>query len=149
MILFAVRCQNQECTHKGDIVLPYSIPLRTALHQGSSATAFDFLNVGCHRCAHVYRYTYESIRQVTFDLGGPDQLPFGTVPLGMWLRCDKENCASHVLVESQVGRAATENDVEQFARRLTVARHVTCFSGHPPRYPLELLWDSISSRGKS
>ena len=131
----------QDCSD--EIVLHWSTPLRTFPRRELLPTGVLYIDVACHRCGHGYRYTADNVHERLYDTADPDQLPGQKVWLGSWLRCDGESCDSHVLVESAMPVGSTSNDVKQFFSRCTL-HGITCYSGHAPALPLELMWDSIS-----
>jgi hypothetical protein len=141
-ILKVVSCQTPGCVSV--VVLQHSILLRTKLHPDRSATGDPYIDVACPECAHVFRYTPDMIRLQVYDTPDPYQLPAQTVWLGVWLKCDGNNCASHVLVESAMGASAKAKDVVAFVARWQVDDEVMCYSEHQAKHPPLRMWDSIS-----
>jgi hypothetical protein len=140
--LYVARCKN--CSQH-DIVLPYSIPLRTNPYQDTSGASFQSLNVACPQCGHVSRHNRNTIRLEVYGQVLRGQLPFQTVWLGVWLRCDSENCGFPVLVESAVKAGTTNHDVADFVSRWDIATDVTCFSMRLPKRPLVIVWQVLGS----
>jgi hypothetical protein len=146
-IYTVVRCQHPSCGN--EIVLPYSIPLRTRNNPDVSAKGDLYLDVACPQCAHAFRYTPDSFQARFYDTADPYQLHDHYLWFGLWLKCDGESCASHLLIESTTGRGATGEYVKAFASRLTIDKNVMCFSGHTAKFPLRPLWNSLEANDES
>lgn len=141
-ILTVVPCQKHGCPN--ETVIPFSIPLRTRQRPDRSANGDPYIDAACPVCKNVFRYTPDMLHRRVYDTVAPDRLPAQTVWIGMWLKCDKENCASHVLVESVMVENSDGQDVKEFAAQLGVDDEVVCYGDHSVRLPIQLLWDSIS-----
>lgn len=137
-----INCQNPTCDQK--IVLPHSSLLRRVPNLVEPAKDDDYIDLACPKCAHVFRYTHESIQHVLFDTEDPTILPWAMQWFGAWLECDDESCFSHVLIESAVAKDASVSDLKAFVARW-ILHGITCYSGHPAKTPIELRWDSISA----
>lgn len=141
-VLKVVPCHKSGCVN--EIVLPYSIPLRTRHSPDRSAKGDPYLDVACPQCGHVFRYTPDMIRPQVYDGPDPYQLPAQMIWLGVWLKCAAKNCASHVLVESVAPPAATRQYVDASVARWQVDDGVSCYAGDAVLRPLKIMWDSIS-----
>jgi hypothetical protein len=136
-----IPCQTRGCAN--EIVLPYSISLRTRQDPDTSAAGDPYLDVACPQCGHVFRSTPEMSRQRVYDTPDPYQPPAQTVWLKFWLKYDSKTCTSHVLVESAMVSGATDKEVQTFVSRWLIDDEVTCHSGHQANQPPEITWSGI------
>ena len=145
-VLSILRCKDEDCAT--EILLPYSVPLRTVHNPHRSAKGDPYLDVACPRCGQAFRYAQPHSRRVYTDTGSCRRFPSGSAWFGVWLKCDKKMCASHVLVESVAPGSALSKISYEHVQALVagwqVADDVRCFLDHRVRSPVRIIWDSIT-----
>lgn len=126
-----------KCPCGNEIPTPYGTPLHNPQGRERLATDEDYLNLACPMCNVVSRHLESKLETRLLESRNPYSLQSGKAWIGLWLRCERENCDSHVQVETVVASGTTTAQLKGLVALWTVGG-LTCFRGDRAKSPPEL-----------